>query len=152
MGLVDFKGELLLAELSAQDFPLDVTWRQFGLYHAGAGRFWLGGTQQHGLDTVPTAAAATTILDGIRELAPSISSSNIIDQRVGLRPASPDGLPILGAMANWNNGYIANGGGVKGVLYSAGMAQSLTRLIAHGGAGPELDLLSPQRFQITEQG
>lgn len=147
------KGELLLAELSAEDFPQDVTWRQFGLYHASAGRFWLGGTQQHsGLDAEPSAGAATTILGGIRQLIPSITRSNIIGQRVGLRPVSPDGLPILGTMANWSNGYIANGGGVKGVLYSAGMAQSLTGLIARGQAYPELDLLSPQRFQITKQG
>jgi len=68
------KGELLMAELDEQMYRHDVTWGQFGLYHAGGNRFWLGGTREDsGLDVGITDGAATTILAGIQKLMPSFS-------------------------------------------------------------------------------
>jgi glycine oxidase len=141
------KGELLLAELDRNTYRHDITWHQFGLYHAGGNRFWLGGTRDDSGSNVTTSdKAAKSILDGIRQLVPSISKSAVRDHQYGLRPMSPDGLPLLGRMRRWDNGYIANGGGVKGVLFSAGMADSIARLILKGEEGPELVLFSPCRF------
>jgi len=63
---------------------------------------------------------------------------------------TPDGLPVLGRLRNWDNGYIANGGGVKGVLFSAGMAQTITRLITEGHESTDLAIFSPYRFSVPE--
>ncbi len=143
------KGELLVAELDEHVYRHDVTWHQFGLYHAGGNRFWLGGTREDsGLDVGITEGAATAILAGIRQLMPSFSKSAIVDQQCGLRPMSPDGLPVLGRLRNWDNGYIANGGGAKGVLFSAGMAQTITRLITEGHESADLAIFSPYRFSV----
>ncbi len=141
------KGELLVAELDEQVYRHDVTWRQFGLYHAGGNRFWLGGTREDsGLDVGITGGAATTILEGIQQMMPSISRADIVDQRTGLRPMSPDGLPVLGRLRNWDNGYIANGGGVKGVLFSVGMARAIAGLVTASREEDDLAIFSPYRF------
>lgn len=141
------KGELLLAQLDEQVYQHDVTWRQFGFYRAGHNRFWLGGTREDcGLDGEITERAATSILEGIQTLMPSISETAIVDQQFGLRPMSPDGLPLLGKLKGWDNGYVANGAGVKGVLFSAGLAQAIAGLLTAGKESEEMKLFSPYRF------
>lgn len=147
------KGELLTARLDARQYRHDVTWRQFGLYHAGGDRYWLGGTQENcGPDAATTPQAARVILEGIQTMMPSISRAALVDQQFGLRPMTPDGLPVLGRLTHWDNLYIANGGGVKGVLFSAGMAETIARLINGGGETAELAILSPGRFRDVDRG
>jgi len=144
------KGELLIAELDARKYRHDVTWGPFGLYHAGGSRYWLGGTREEcGLDASTTERAARLILEGIRTMMPSISSTALVDQQVGLRPMTPDGLPVLGRLRSLDNAYIANGGGLKGVLFSAGLADAIATLITENRETAESGLLCPYRFCAT---
>ena len=59
---------------------------------------------------------------------------------------SADGLAVLGRLPQWDNVYVAEGGGRKGVLYGPAMGLAMAQLIV--GEEPELDLspYAPERF------
>ena len=50
---------------------------------------------------------------------PPIERRKLHEIRVGLRPATPDGLPILGRVPQLDNVFIATGHGIEGVLPDA---------------------------------
>jgi D-amino-acid dehydrogenase len=67
----------------------------------------------------------------------------------GLRPMTPDGLPIIGKFGNLNNAYIASGHGMLGLTLAAGTAEVITDLITtHSDPlPPEVSAaVSPNRF------
>jgi D-amino-acid dehydrogenase len=67
----------------------------------------------------------------------------------GLRPMTPDGLPIVGKFGNLKNAYIASGHGMLGLTLAAGTAEVITDLITtHSDRlPPEVSAaVSPDRF------
>jgi glycine oxidase len=75
----------------------------------GDGRYVIGATmEERGFDTSFTAGAAFELLRDAGELVPGISELVIDELLVGLRPATPDNLPVIGA------------GELPGLLWAAG--------------------------------
>jgi glycine oxidase len=137
------KGELLLA---ACDVPVEVAWDSVGVHQAGAGRVWLGGIEDRsGFDASPTGSARARILDGIGRLLPGLHSPRIVDQVAGLRPVTPDGLPIIGIPDGWENVCVATGSGRKGVLFSAGLGLAAAELLTTGQTGVPIGACGLQR-------
>jgi D-amino-acid dehydrogenase len=67
----------------------------------------------------------------------------------GLRPMTPDGLPIIGKCGNLDNAYIASGHGMLGLTLAPGTAEIVTDLITtnHDRLAPEVAAaVSPDRF------
>ena len=61
------------------------------------GRIIAGSTlEDAGFDKHLTPAGIQAILDGVLELAPALASAQLVDAWAGLRPGTPDNLPILG--------------------------------------------------------
>ncbi len=130
------KGELLLAQPQAERLSTDITRGLVGAYQAGDDRLWLGGTEERaGLDAAPSAAARTRILEGIHRLIPKLGSLRVIRHVAGLRPVTPDGLPIVGIPEGWANVCLAVGAGRKGVLLSAGLGRAAAELLVTGSTG-----------------
>jgi D-amino-acid dehydrogenase len=50
----------------------------------------------------------------------------------GLRPMTPDGLPVIGKLGHLDNAYIASGHGMLGLTLAPGTAEVLTDLITTG--------------------
>jgi D-amino-acid dehydrogenase len=50
----------------------------------------------------------------------------------GLRPMTPDGLPVIGKSGNLDNAYIASGHGMLGLTLAPGTAEIITDLITTG--------------------
>jgi glycine oxidase len=80
----------------------------------GDGRYVLGATmEERGFDTTATAGAVLELLRQARELVPGITELQLEEVSVGLRPGSPDNLPIVGPGELeglvWASGHYRNG-------------------------------------------
>ncbi len=63
----------------------------------------------------------------------------------GLRPATPDGLPLIGALPGLDGIYLATGHGMLGVTLAPATADLLAPLVLEGRAAPELTPFDPAR-------
>ena len=63
----------------------------------------------------------------------------------GLRPATPDGLPLIGAVPGLDGAYLATGHGMLGVTLAPATAALLAPLVLEGRAAPELAPFDPAR-------
>jgi glycine oxidase len=79
------------------------------------------------------------------ELVPRLRDARILEDWAGLRPGTPDGLPILGSTATPGY-YVATGHFRDGILLAPITAKLMCAVIE--GSQPELDLaaFSPSRF------
>jgi len=76
------------------------------------------------LDTVPTEEARLQLEQKLRELLKI--PFEVVDQVAGIRPASKDRKPLIGAHPEISNMYTFNGLGTKGVSLAPYFAKSLT--------------------------
>ncbi len=109
------------------------------------GRIVVGATEeQAGFD----ASTTTTGLDGLRAMASRLVplTANLAGHEhwAGLRPVTPDGLPLLGRAPGWDNVFLAGGHGRNGILLAPLTAQWMTGLVLDEAVPPaEVD---PARF------
>jgi glycine oxidase len=80
----------------------------------GDGRYVLGATmEERGWDTTPTALGVYELLRDAAEVVPGVLELDLEEVRAGLRPATPDNLPAIGAGALeglvWATGHFRNG-------------------------------------------
>lgn len=80
----------------------------------GDGRYVLGATvEERGFELAPTAGGIHELLREARELVPGITELEIEELSVGLRPSTPDNLPVIGRGAVeglvWATGHHRNG-------------------------------------------
>jgi glycine oxidase len=78
------------------------------------GTVLVGATSEDvGFDERPTSSGVRTLLTAAESLVPALSQATFVDVRVGLRPASSDGLPLLGPAADprvlYATGHFRNG-------------------------------------------
>lgn len=125
------KGELLLMRPPEGTAPRhDLHWGSTALYVRGRNQVLVGGTQQRsGLDSSPTDEAKSLLLQGAARVLPVMRHATIENHLAALRPMSASSLPIAERIAQWDNAYVANGGGIKGVLLSLSIARIIQFLI-----------------------
>ncbi len=83
-----------------------------------------------------------------REYLPATQWGPPTEIRRGLRPVSPDGLPVMGRLRGASNLFVAGGHDQKGLSLGPATGFRLARLLA-GEAPDDLDArLSPQRFNF----
>ncbi len=63
----------------------------------------------------------------------------------GLRPATADGLPSIGALPGHPGLFVASGHGMLGVTLAPATAALLAPLVLEGRMAPELEPFSPGR-------
>ncbi|GAB2737832.1 FAD-dependent oxidoreductase [Salinifilum aidingensis] len=64
----------------------------------------------------------------------------------GLRPMTPDGLPVIGRLDGLTNAYIASGHGMLGLTLAPTTAELITGAITHRSQPPVAEAVSPERF------
>lgn len=69
-----------------------------------------------------------------------------VEAKAGMRPMTPDGLPIMGQLPRFQNGYVSTGHGMLGVTLAPASAEALTQLIRTGRRQPKLNIFDPARF------
>jgi glycine oxidase len=111
------------------------------------GRVLVGATVEHaGFDERATSAGVRALLDASCALVPRLSDATFVEVRVGLRPASPDELPIVGESTVLPGLIYATGHYRNGVLLAPLTAALVKRLVFGDGGDPALDTLTPSRL------
>ncbi|MBI4310600.1 MAG: FAD-dependent oxidoreductase [Chloroflexi bacterium] len=108
----------------------------------------LAGTTEEevGYDAVPTSAARKQIMSAVLRLMPSVEAAEVVRMVAGLRPITPDRLPIFGRAPGWDNAIIAAGAGRNGVLLSPVTAEIVAALATGENPGVDLTPFRPERF------
>ena len=111
------------------------------------GRVLLGSTRESvGFDKRVTAGGLAGILDASRELAPALVSLPVSQMWAGLRPGTPDGLPIIGDDPAVRGYYVASGHYRDGVLLAPITARLVASLV-QGKREPWHDVFRADRFE-----
>ncbi len=120
------------------------------------GRVACGGTMEAtaGFDDRPTVDGLHQLLRECLRTAPGLAQATMGEVRVGLRPASPDGRPVLGRLPGWSNAFVATGHGAEGLLLGPLSARMITQQLLETAVPSDtiesdhsvLELCSPDRF------
>jgi glycine/D-amino acid oxidase-like deaminating enzyme len=94
-----------------------------------------------------TVAGVCDLLDGACELVPQTRTAGFISARSGLRPGTPDDMPIVGASRVMPNLMYATGHFRNGVLLAPVTAQLVADAMLEDRIDPALDVFGPQRFR-----
>jgi glycine oxidase len=112
-----------------------------------SGTVLVGATvEEAGFDERATAGGVASLLASCVELVPALGDAGFVEVRVGLRPASADGLPIIGPAPDLPGIVYATGHFRNGVLLAPLTATIVADLLLQGRRHPALDALSPERF------
>ncbi|HVW74950.1 MAG TPA: glycine oxidase ThiO [Rhizomicrobium sp.] len=139
------KGEMIaLTPPDPARLPGPVVWGE-GVYCVPRhGRLLVGATvQEAGFDTTPTDAAREHLWSRAARLMPAVADWTLADHWAGLRPKSPDGLPLLGP-ARDEGLFVAGGQYRNGILFTPAIAQEMAELIL--GRGQAVAAFDPRRF------
>ena len=82
-----------------------------------------------GFDERATAAGVRDLLEALCELLPEAWRAAFVEARVGLRPAAPDGLPIISRSRSLPNVIYATGHYRNGILLAPLTAQLVAELV-----------------------
>ena len=102
--------------------------------------------EEAGFDERVTVAGVRDLLEAACELLPRAWTAGFLGARVGLRPATPDALPIIGASALLPNLFYATGHYRNGVLLAPLTAELVADAMLEDRPDPALAMLRPQRF------
>jgi glycine/D-amino acid oxidase-like deaminating enzyme len=102
--------------------------------------------EEAGFDERTTVAGVRDLIDATAELIPHAWTASVQAAKVGLRPATPDELPIIGASSLMPNLIYATGHYRNGVLLSPLTADLVADAMLEGVNDPMLELTKPQRF------
>ena len=99
-----------------------------------------------GFDERTTAAGVRDLLDAACELLPGAWGATFLDARAGLRPATDDGLPIIGRLVSAPGLIFATGHYRNGVLLAPLTASLVADLVLEGKEDPALAVTAPGRL------
>jgi glycine oxidase len=98
----------------------------------------LGATQyEAGFDTEPTVGGVRDLLRDAERLVPAIAEYTLVESSAGLRPGSPDNLPLIGRLGL--GVLVATGHGRNGILLAPITSEAVLALV-RGSAVPAVAL------------
>jgi glycine oxidase len=111
------------------------------------GRLLIGATvEEVGFDKRTVPATIQELHHAALELVPKLRDAKILEGWAGLRPGTPDALPILGTTST--PGYfVATGHFRDGILLAPVTAQLMAQIISGETPAHDLTPFSPSRFQ-----
>jgi len=119
----------------------------FYLVPRGDGRLVVGATvEEMGFDTTVMAGAVHDLLRDARAVVPGTAELELVESHAGLRPGSPDNLPIMGQSV-LPGLAVATGHYRNGVLLAPATADAMASLLVTGTAPDVIATFSPRRFR-----
>lgn len=113
-------------------------------------RFIIGATHETnaGFDTRPTAGGMHEVLTKALEIAPELTSSSVIETRVGLRPFCGNSLPVFGQIPTISGLFGVNGLGASGLTMGPFIGKQLAKQITGEQVDIELEPYAFERIQL----
>lgn len=149
--VVPAKGQMLSLRCDAAKIDRVLWSERIYIVPRNDGRILCGATVEHvGFDKAVTASGVHSNLDGAIELAPVLAGALVEETWAGLRPDTPDHLPIVGA-TDLDGLFIATGHFRSGVLLTPITAKLIGELVA--GKTPSVDCsrFNPMRFRAAKE-
>lgn len=107
----------------------------------------IGATSEDaGFECHPSDAGRASLLGIATGTVPSLGNAHIVEHRAGLRPMTPDAMPILGRDPDVPALLYACGFSRNGILLAPWAATQLADLLAGGKSGDALGPFRPARF------
>ena len=111
------------------------------------GTVLIGATvEEVGFDERATVAGVRTLIDATQRVTPRVAQASFYEARVGLRPATPDELPVIGPSATVPGLIYACGHFRNGILLAPLTAAVVGDLLVAHTHDQILDVTTPARF------
>lgn len=143
--------EPVRGQMAAVDWPGET--RRAILYHddfyvlARGTEALLGSTMEYaGFDASVTEAGQQRIWSGVRAMCPALAAHRPKRTWAGLRPVTPDGLPIIGPAPDVSHLWYATGHGRNGILLAGVTALLLHQMIKGETVHEHVRALDPARL------
>jgi len=142
--VIPIKGEMVA--LTGGIPPTRIVWGDDVYLVSRADRLLIGATaSEDGFDTRPTDAAATGLFSRAATLMPTLANWRIAEHWAGLRPGSPDGLPMLGHSV-LEGLFVASGQFRNGILFAPAVAEAVAALVLAKCPAMDMVAFDPRRF------
>jgi glycine oxidase len=140
------RGQLLAVRTDAALFRQVIHAPDVYMVPRAGGRLIVGATMEEaGFETAVTAGGMLSLLAPALELCPALRDAPIVESWSGLRPGTPDGLPILGADPEVSGLHYATGHYRNGILLTPVTAEIVAASI-RGDGSRDLGAFSLGRF------
>ncbi len=141
------KGQMLAVEMADGGSLLQhVVFTSRGyLVPRASGRVLVGATSEEcGFTPGVTAGGMASLLDAARGIVPAIGGARVVETWFGFRPATADGLPIIG----WRDERVltATGHFRNGILLAPATAEAIAEAILEGDLPDWVRPFTPERF------
>jgi glycine/D-amino acid oxidase-like deaminating enzyme len=93
-----------------------------------------------------TSAGLARVFGGVTALSPAFTSAAVKRTWAGLRPVTPDGLPIIGPEPRLPGLWYATGHGRNGILLAGITGVIVGQLLAGAPTVEEIEAYAPARF------
>jgi glycine oxidase len=140
------KGQILSLAMPHGAFRHMIRWGSAYFMPRASGELVIGATNEDvGFDMSNTAAGIGSLLNQAQQISSHTGAYSILETWTGLRPATPDGLPIIGPSAI-PGVYYATGHYRNGVLLAPITASIVRDLVERGDTTIPIVPYSPSRF------
>ncbi|PYS55990.1 MAG: hypothetical protein DMG13_02005 [Acidobacteria bacterium] len=140
------KGQILSLGMPAASFRHMIRWQHAYFIPRRTGELVVGATDEDaGFDGSVTVAGLGRLLADAQAISSHVGTYPILETWTGLRPATPDGLPILGPAAR-PGVYYAAGHYRNGILLAPITASIIRDLVENRRPAVSIDAYAPSRF------
>lgn len=143
------RGQIVHTRLPGTDtagWPVVLADREPYLVAFPGGRVVAGATREEaGFEYSATVAGVGGLLAGALALAPGLGAAELVETRIGFRPATSDGWPLLGELADGL--FVATGHGAEGLTAGPWSGLVVAQLALGEQQATDLAPFSPYRFQ-----
>jgi glycine oxidase len=111
------------------------------------GRLLIGATMEEaGFRKGPTPRGIAELMNAVMKIVPAIADMPLVETWAGFRPATPDGLPIIGEDPDVSGLLYATGHVRNGILLTPVPAAAIADIIQEATPPVDLDAFSMSRF------
>jgi glycine oxidase len=145
--VVPARGQMIAAQLAASQIGCVLHSTKCYLVPRNDGQVLIGATVEYaGFQKAVTVRGINSLLTAAIELVPSLETCEIIGSWSGLRPDTPDHLPVIGE-SGISNLFIAAGHFRNGILLAPVTAEIITDILINGRAPDEIKPFGVERLQ-----
>ncbi|MFL5240464.1 MAG: glycine oxidase ThiO [Rhizomicrobium sp.] len=142
--VIPVKGEMIALSPKGDAMPKHMVWGNEVYVVPRHHRLLVGATvTREGFDTRITRAAADWLNARAVGLMPALAQWDLVDHWAGLRPGSPDDLPLIGP-SSLDGLFVASGQFRNGILFAPAIAEAMCDIVLKQ-ASP-LPAFDPRRF------
>jgi D-amino-acid dehydrogenase len=140
---------LTMPGMDTGDWPIIEGFHTHYILTFSPNRVVCGATREHdsGYELRLTAGGVHEVLSEALTVAPGLATGTIAEIRIGLRPFSPDLLPILGPAPGLENLYLCTGHGASGLQLGPYSGAAVAAMIQGQEPGIDMTPYDAARFQ-----